>query len=335
MKRLIMILAGMLIFPAALYPQEFDSTDFVDRIKSFFGKNQPRLGFMSQFAAELRDDRTGTSSEFTIRNLRLYVTGSSGDDFSYYFQGNLNGTFSLLDLKLMYRLGDHFRVDAGRLKTPYSSEYLRNDARLSFVSRSTAAMTIGPFRQYGVQLNGSFAGRKIQFTTGIFNGDDPVKKKISLFVGRILLTPVMKEENSRGFQVEAGGSMAYSGEYDDLSALPYYGKNHILMGGYARILFGDFWLEGEYLNSNSNKLKTREGFYADVGKKFGSDFEVMGRIDWFAKYPSWLSRISRKYVAGVNYYPARDLKLQFNYERDKTYEVNSAYLNFQYAVNFE
>lgn len=335
MKRLIIFL-GMLVFlRSGIYSQEKDSTGFVDVINSLLGRNQPKLGFMSQFAAEVKDNGKNTTSEFTIRNLRMYFTGSAGENFSYYFQGNLNGTFSLLDLKLMYKIDDHFRIDAGRLKTPYSVEYLRNDARLLFTNRSTVVNAIGPFRQLGVQVNGSFWDKKILFIAGAFNGDNSMKKNISLFIGRALVTPIKKDENDHAIQVEIGGSMAYTKQEDDFSTLPFYGKNHILLGGYTRLTFEDYWLEGEYLNSNSNNLKTREGFYVDVGRKFWAGWEITGRFDWFAQYPQWAYDISRKYIGGVNYYPWKEIKVQLNYERDQTLKVNAGYLNFQYAINFE
>jgi phosphate-selective porin len=335
MNRLIIIFSIILIFWNGVYSQEDDSTSFVHVINSLLGRNQPKLGFMSQFAAEVKDNGKNTTSEFTIRNLRMYFTGSAGENFSYYFQGNLNGTFSLLDLKLMYKLDDHFRIDAGRLKTPYSVEYLRNDARISFTSRSTVASTIGPFRQYGVQLNGSFIEKKIQFTAGAFNGDNSVKKNISLFVGRALFTPIKKDDNDHAIQLEISGSMAYTKQEDDFTSLPFYDKNHLLLGGYTRFTFEDYWLESEYLNSNSDNLKTREGFFIDLGRKFCTNWELIGRFDWFAKYPQRMYQISRKYIGGINYYPFKEIKIQFNYERDQTNKTNAAYLNFQYAVNFE
>ncbi|MBI5476741.1 MAG: hypothetical protein HY964_08415 [Ignavibacteriales bacterium] len=335
MNRLIIIFTIILILWNGAYSQDEDSTNFVNVINSLLGRNQPKLGFMSQFAAELKNDGKNTTSEFTIRNLRLYFTGSATDNFSYYFQGNLNGTFSLLDLKLMYKLNDHFRIDAGRLKTPYSVEYLRSDARLIFVNRSTAANNINPFRQLGAQVNGSFVDKKILFTAGVFNGDNILKKNISLFVGRILFTPIKKEENEMGLQLELGGSTAYTKEEDDFSSLPFYGKNHNLNGLYSRIIFKDFWFEGEYLNAVSNSQKTREGFALDIGRKINTEIEAAVRFDWYAKYPKWIYDISRKYIAELNYYPFKEIKLQLNYERDQTLEVNAGYLNFQYAINFE
>ncbi|MBI5020500.1 MAG: hypothetical protein HZB59_03610 [Ignavibacteriales bacterium] len=335
MNRLIISFSIIMIFWNRAYSQGEDSTSFVNVINSLLGRNQPKLGFMSQFAAEVKDDGKNTTSEFTIRSLRMYLTGSVDENFSYYFQGNLNGTFSLLDLKLMYKLNDHFRIDAGKLKTPYSVEYLLNDARIFFTSRSTVASTIGPFKQNGMQLNGSFLDKKILFTVGAYNGDNAVKKNISLFVGRVLLKPIKKEENEMGLQLEFGGSMAYTKEEDDFSSLPFYGKNHNLNGLYSRIMFKDYWLEGEYLNAVSNSQKTREGFYLDLGKKLTPEIEAAVRFDWYAKYPKWIYDISRKYIAGLNYYPFKEIKLQLNYERDQTLKVNAGYLNFQYAINFE
>jgi hypothetical protein len=347
MKR---VFVGLMIFIFASlsFAQEAneDSTALKDAVQSFLGLNQPKLGFMAQFAGEFSDDGHNTASAFTIRNLRMYFTGSLGEHFKYFFQGNLNQYFEMLDLKLSYILNDHLRIDGGRFKTPFGEEYLVNDARLLFVKRSTVASTLGTFRKYGVQAQGSFIDNRIIVTAGAFNGDYTYKK-ISLFIGKIHTIPIESGELLPDVRFELNGGIAYTRQESDLpSSLIFYRNDHILFSTGSKLTYGDYWTSGEYYNATSNRNRTMDGFYVDLGSKIYPGWEVIGRFDWFCNYlkevyqdGDWqyvpTKNISRRYLAGVNYYPIDHIKLQLDYERNYTSKINSAWLNCQYAINFE
>ena len=344
MKRFIITLTICIFVTfASAQDSSEDSTGLKDIVQSFLGLNQPKLGFMAQFAGELSDDAHNTTSAFTIRNLRMYFTGSVGEHFKYFFQGSLNGSFEMLDLKLSYTFDDHFRIDGGRFKTPFGVEYLVNDAKLLFVKRSTVASTIGTFRKYGVQTQGSFLDKRITLTVGAFNGESSSPKKVSLFIGKAHTIPMKLGEVIPDFQIEAGGSIVYTRNQNDLpSSFIYLRNNHLLLSADLKFIYDMYWLGGEYFAATSNRNKTLDGFYIDLGGKIIPELEVIGRFDWSAKYLTMVDQewilmkdISRKYMVGVNYYPLKDLKLQLDYERDQTLKVNSGWLNCQYAVNFE
>ena len=336
------------IFTSLAFTQERseDSTGLKDIVQSFLGLNQPKLGFMAQFAGEISDDGHNTTSAFTIRNLRMYFSGSAGEHFKYFFQGSLNQYFEMLDLKLSYIFDDHLRIDGGRFKTPFGVEYLVNDAKLLFVKRSTVASTIGTFRKYGMQIQGSLLEKRITLTAGAFNGGYYSPKKISLFIGKAHTIPIKFGEVIPDFQLEAGGSIAYTRNEDGLTPYIFYRNNHILFSANTKLTYDQYWIEGEYFAATSNRTKTQDGFYIDLGGKIDSEWEVIGRFDWSAKYIQkvWpyysnsliqIQDISRKYMIGVNYYPLNHIKLQLDYERDYTLKVNSGWLNCQYAINFE
>jgi len=347
MKRIIIILT-ICIFVTFTFAQERgeDSTGLKDVVQSFLGLNQPKLGFMAQFAGEVSDDGHNTTSAFTIRNLRMYFTGSVGEHFKYFFQGSLNQSFEMLDLKLSYIFDEHLRIDGGKFKTPFGVEYLVNDAKLLFVKRSTVASNIGTFRKYGVQAQGSFLDKRVTLTAGAFNGENSYPKKISLFIGKVHTIPIKSDEVIHDLQFEAGGSVVYTDKYTDLPSFIFYRNNHILLSSDAKLIYDNYWLEGEYFAATSNRNKTMDGFYFDAGGKINSELEVIARFDWSARYLKlayenyawqWIPTkdISRKYLIGVNYFPLNHVKLQLDYERDYTLKINSAWLNCQYAINFE
>ncbi len=336
------------IFTSLAFTQERseDSTGLKDIVQSFLGLNQPKLGFMAQFAGEVSDNGHYTVSAFTIRNLRMYFTGSAGEHFKYFFQGSLNGGFEMLDLKLSYIFDDHLRIDGGRFKTPFGVEYLVNDAKLFFVKRSTVASTIGTFRQYGMQAQGSLLDKRIILTAGAFNSEYSYPKRVSLFIGKAHTIPIMSGEVIPDFQFEAGGSIVYTRNESGLYHFIFYRNNHILFSTDAKLTYDRYWIGGEYFAATSNRHLTLDGFYIDAGGTINSEFEVIGRFDWSGKYLKdvYLNHIRqyisiydirRKYLIGVNYYPLNHIKLQLDYERDYTLKMNSAWLNCQYAINYE
>ena len=310
-------------------------------MSSFLGLNQPKPGLIAQFSTEVSDDGSNTRTEFMIRNLRLYITGTAGEKFSYLFQGNINGKYELLDIRMSYEISKIFRVNFGRLKTPFGTEFLKNDAKLTFVSRSMNASYIGTLRQYGLQLGTSLADNRIHITTGMFNGGGGLPPKISLLAGKINTVPVKKNLNGSHLQIDLGGSTAFTGNKEDLPDFIFVDKNHLLYGAHARVIYGSYWLEGEYNAASSNNRKTIEGFACDLGRKFGNAWEAAARFDWMERYSVLYSTLihektQKKFILGVNWYPIRNIKIQFNLERNKSSgTIHSGYINFQYAINYE
>jgi len=340
-RRLSVLLCILLAVPLYGQQDDRDSTTLMDAVNSFLGLNQPKLGFMAQFATELSDNEYDTRTEFTLRNLRFYLTGKAGDKFSYFFQGNINGKYEFLDLRMSYNLSKVFRIDGGRLKTPFGIEFLRNDAKLIFVHRSMTAMTIGPLRQYGVQLQTSLFDKRIHITSGVFNGGGDQPPKISLVAGKINTIPILQNVGGSHLQVELGGSAAFTRMEEDFPGFIFVENNHLLYGTHARVTYGSFWLESEYDAASSNNKKTIEGFYCDLGHKFGTAWEAAVRFDWMERYSVLYSSIMskdilRKYLVGVNWYPLDNIKIQFNLEREEAgSNIHTGYINVQYAINYE
>jgi hypothetical protein len=346
---MIRVFVALMIFIFASFSsaQEInsDSGSVSDAVQSLFRLNQPKLGFMAQFAGEISDNGRYTTSAFTIRNLRMYFSGSVGEHFKYFFQSSLNQYFEMLDLKLSYIFNEHLRIDGGRFKTPFGEEYLVNDAKLLFIKRSTVASTIGTFRKYGVQVQSSMVGKRLMLTAGAFNGENTYPKKISLFIGKAHTIPIRFGDVTPCFQFEAGGSVAYTpNEYDLPANFIFLRNNHILYNVNTKLTYDRYWVVSEYFAATSNRVRTWDGFYVDVGGKINSEWEVTGRFDWFANYYKqvyqdnkwqYVTSISRCYLLGINYYPIDHIKLQLDYERNYTTKTNSAWLNCQYAINFE
>ena len=343
-KTIILLLIACLSVGSRALAQESvkDTASFADAIEIFLGRNQPKIGLLAQFGADATNDGGKTKSHFSVRNLRLYLSGSFEEKFFYVFQGDMNGGYQLLDLKFSYVLNDNIRIAGGQFKAPFGYENLKNDANLLFVNRSTAARTIGAFRQVGIQIQGTVLEKRLSGALGIFNGQGiggaAFDSKISLLVGNLRGIPINVGQGSSQFQVDVGGSITYSRDGEDLPGVIFIRKDKYLLGANARVAYGDYWSEAEYVMAGSNSTKTADGLSADLGHRFDPHWEIAGRLDLTNSYhpPGYIGQFAnRKYLVGINWYPGKLVKIQLDYERDQTNRINSGLLNIQYAVNHE
>lgn len=343
-RTIILLLIVYLSSGSGAHAQESarDTASLADAVEAFLGKNQPKIGLLAQFGADATNDGGRTKSHFSIRNLRLYLSGSFEEKFFYVFQGDVNGGYQLLDLKFVYLLNDNIRIAGGQFKAPFGYEYLKNEANLLFVNRSSAVRTIGAFRQLGVQIQVTSFEKRLSATLGLFNGQGTgagaFDNKISLLVGNLRGIPIKVGQGGSQFQIDVGGSIAYSRDQEDLPGVSFIKNDKFLLGVNARVAYGDFWSEAEYLMSGSNRTKTAEGFYADLAHRFNSHLEIATRFERTNFYPSPGSAgqiADRKYLFGINWYTGKLIKIQFDYERSQINRINSGFLNIQYAVNHE
>jgi hypothetical protein len=67
-----------------------DSTSVTGFVQTLFGSNQPKIGLISSFDTEIKDNGTISLSTFNIHVLRFYLRGSVESRFSYVYQAELN-----------------------------------------------------------------------------------------------------------------------------------------------------------------------------------------------------------------------------------------------------
>jgi hypothetical protein len=326
-------------------PDGKDSSSVDGVIQSLFGNNQPRIGLITSVDAEARYKDDATLSSFNIHVLRLYLRGSVNPHFAYVYQAELNGSAKTLDLKFTWRPLDWLSVDAGQFKPAFGKEFLQTEARIPFVNRSLAAQTISPGRQRGVQANSSFVDGSLDASIGAFSGNgitDASDKRISLYSAKVHIVPGGIHATG-DLRSEFSGSIMITNDAEDINTIPLPGKNRMIVNGQMRTGYQAVWLETEYAIAASGGDKTLESVYGDIGWKAADDWEVLGRFDWTASYRTaagtplvytWKPVImGRKYIAGANWFPLKELKLQLNGEYDQALSTGGAYLNVQYAVN--
>ena len=355
MKRFLLVVAMSLALACGLAAQEdvrTDSMDLGDVIKSALGVGQPKLGFDAQVGAQVYKYDAGydrwapdVNSMFTINLLRVFLFGDVGGKFSYMVQGELN-YISLLDLRLSYRIDDNFRIDVGQFKAPFGREFLKNDADLTFMARSNAATYFTLDRQRGIQVVAETDRKRLTVVAGVFNGPEmSYDNKISLLAGRIAYVPVDDREFDSGLRIDLGGSAALTTEDTDLRDLDVLETHKVLYSSNLRIDYDRFWIEGEweYLGLMDHRWRWADGVCADIGCRVSRRVELAGRFDWVQKHDhAWsgyayytVLQIIPNYLLGLNWYPAKNVRLKFDLVRDQYYKDNSAYIVFQYAINHE
>ncbi|TAK51316.1 MAG: hypothetical protein EPO24_16025 [Bacteroidetes bacterium] len=328
------------LFFVPCYSQDEDSSSVSDVVTSLFRTEQPKIGLLAQMSGYIIDRGTTLEINGVGNKFRLFLTGSFARKFTYIIQGDFLEEYHLLDLKFSYIYREYLTIDFGRFKAPFGKEFLIKDENLLFIDRSRVASKVGPNRQDGIQLRGKFFDGHVTYRTGVFGGEGTLFKsqKISLYSGRITASM----NTSDDVMLAVGYSTAYSEDPMDVFAAGfssgYSGDTRRFWGTDARIEFGPYWVEGEYLTLSGGSYFLPEGAYIDVGKNFGSTFSVAARLDWFQEQVYFLSRpeelrIDRSYLIGLNWYPEPGLKFMLDFQHYPDSRVSVVTLLFSYAVN--
>jgi len=340
-RLIIVILYGFVNIASAHQGDTKDTATVGDVIQSFLGINQPKIGLLMQFDGKITDNEAERKECFELHNMRLLLMGSVAEHFDYLVQGDLKTPYKLLDMKLSYKFSSQLQVDLGQFRTPFGWEYLRDDGRLIFVDRSLAASRIGTFRQRGIQLACSIWEKRLVAVAGIFDGrgiDYNGDEKISLFAGRISAFPLGTKKESDQLKLEVGGSFAISNDPSDLESIdPYNVIGHKrLYSANMRVDFMKTWMGGEFNIMGEDNYKMVEGARLDLVTGVITDIEIAFRFDYYLNFwPGILGPATRcsQYMAGANWYPVKEVKIQMNLGRDFGNRINTGILNVQYGVN--
>ncbi|MAZ05120.1 porin [Marinobacter sp. SS8-8] len=179
----------------------------------------------------------GRSSDFTLENMRLYISGQVTDDFKFYFgTEKMWGEYGVLDAIVQYEPGEVFNVWVGRMLTPadriemngpfygltwgqYTVPLYPSDNDVSNGADGVA----GTFaRDEGATIWGSL--NKFQYAIGVFDGYSAAENQSDapLYAARLAFNFLNKEANP-GYYTSStyfgkGGdilTLAISGQYQD------------------------------------------------------------------------------------------------------------------------
>lgn len=156
------------------------------------------------------------SNTFSIRLIRLTITGRILNDFEYKIQGQLNGNSStygesprIVDMSLEWLKHKEMKVKIGQFKRPFTFENPMNPIDIGFNSQAQAIQKLAGFndrtgeqsssgRDIGIQVSGDLlpnsADRSLlHYEVGVFNGQGINRKDIGNqkdVIGGVWVSPI-------------------------------------------------------------------------------------------------------------------------------------------------
>jgi phosphate-selective porin len=220
---------------------------------------------------EAPDSRFPAEDRILMRRARLGVKGSFAEDFSFLLQadfgnnavGGTNGyRGQITDGYVTWTKYSAANVTIGQFKTPFGYEQLLADPKTVTVERSLPNDKLTLSRQIGAMVSGSFAGDRLTYSAGLFNGNGVNNGANDndqfLYVGRVTGTVVQSGQGRLGVGVD-GFSSRDTGTFTG---------RHTGAGVDIQASFGPAEVQAEYLRGH---------FDRDTGADYGTDgWSVLG-----------------------------------------------------------
>lgn len=251
----------------------------------------------------------GTPDRLEIRRARLIVSGDPVSNLSYTVQVDVVKRPYLMDAALTWKFSRALRITGGQFKIPFSAESLISDNLNVPIARARAVNGLVPGRDTGVQgrdlglqLAGTLNFDKwplIDYAAGVFRGQilvDPPTAHYHATAGRVIVHPL------RG--LSAGGDW-----YGSFSAPAFAEKRRMeAEGAYDS---GKLHLRAEQIWARDGSLERRGG-YALGSWRLSRRWEPLTRADWLTSNTRKVNSTSIAYIAGLNFYLGKHLKVGAN-----------------------
>ena len=229
------------------------------------------------------------SNTFSIRLIRLTMTGRILNDFEYKLQGQLNGNSStfgesprMVDMSLEWLRHKEFKVKIGQFKRPFSFENPMNPIDIGFNSQAQVVQKLAGFsdrtgeqsssgRDIGVQVSGDLLpnseGRTLlHYEVGVFNGQGINRKDVGNqkdVIGGVWVSPI-KGMRIGGFGWV--GSYARTGYWSD-GMIEESGTRKVGRYRYAisaEYKDADWQIRSEYIHNTGGAFKTTANTSSDL-----------------------------------------------------------------------
>ena len=160
---------------------------------------------------------------FIIPRQRWYVIGNISPNVRYYTVINRGyGTLDVLDAWVDLNFGgidrDKLEIRVGRMKTPYTYEYIKiSETDLIAPERSVFVGNLAPNREIGVMAHGRLLNQRLEYAVGLFNG--PRRSFEGFNNGKDLFTfinskPFLDGDSELLKQLNVGGSWNWGNEHN-------------------------------------------------------------------------------------------------------------------------
>ncbi len=254
-------------------------------------------------------NQEGTSDRLEIRRARLMLSGDPLSKLSYTFQVDFVKQPYLMDAALTWKFSRSFRLTGGQFKIPFSAESLISDNLNIPIARARAVNGLAPGRDTGVQgrdVGVQFAGTLYQgkgplleYAAGVFRGQNLVNAPTAHYpaaAGRVMLHALQELTVGGDWYASFSAPAAREKRRSDAEASYDHGPIH---------------LRGEQIWARDGTLERRGG-YVLGGWRLTPHWEPLARADWLTTNIRKANSTSTAYLAGVNFYWGKHVKVGAN-----------------------
>ena len=204
--------------------------------------------------------QTTVKDTFAFPRQWFMFSGRAGKQYGYFVSlANGIDTVTMLDAFIDYEVDPRFKLRVGRMKTPFTYEFLIEPVQgLVVPERSVFFNNFGQNRDIGIMANGRVLDKQVDYAVGIWNGSrnglvaNDNSKKVSAFLN---WHPFGKEEGSLLENFNVGGSV-FAGD-NQQAAAPQTLRTIVPTSGNA--VFGV-----PFLGFNSNVRETGYAAFWDL-----------------------------------------------------------------------
>ena len=268
---------------------EANETDAKKELKLSDIMSKPKISgyLIGNYNATFQEGKN--SNTFSIRLIRLVMTGRILNDFEYKLQGQVNGNSStygesprMVDMSLEWMRHKEFKVKIGQFKRPFTFENPMNPIDIGFNSQAQTVLKLAGFndrtgeqsssgRDIGVQVSGDLLpnsnGRSLlHYEVGVFNGQGINRKDVGNqkdVIGGLWVSPI-KGMRIGGFGWV--GSYARTGWWSD-GMLEESGTRKVSRYRYAisaEYKDADWQIRSEYIHNTGGAFKTTANTSSDL-----------------------------------------------------------------------
>jgi len=275
-------------------------------------------------AGDAPDSRfNGINDRFLIRRARLNIKGSFAEHFDFALQSEFGNNaisgvsgyrLQATDLFVNWNKYEKANLTLGQFKTPFGYEQLLSDTKVLFIERSLPNDLLTFGRQVGIAASGSFAGKRIIYSAGLFNGNGSNSGN---------------NDNDQFMYVARTGVVAWTGKPGKLSlgvdaarsvdtGANFTGERTAWSAD-AQLTAGAFDLAAEYLHQHLDRATgtdtTADGWYAQAGYYLpGKKWQLLTRFETYDPNTAIANDDSHDWTFGASYYlKGDDLKFSLNY----------------------
>ncbi len=257
-------------------------------------------------------------SNFSLPNLRVGMSGKLHENLEYvtsFDLGNDVGGFAnLIDAYVTSDIFENHKVQFGQARVPIGKEGMLNVDKLDFIDRSQIATQFSNFRDLGIKLTGDYGF--INYDVGVYNGNlrnNADYNEDFTYGARVQFNPLSDSSEKGKLNIGGGYFIGRDGRAaagNFVNTAPN-GKTLSLFGSYKINKYeasAEFGRRDGYLQKGRNA----DGLVLSNSYYINDKTQVLARYDRFDPDTSAGNDRINRYVAGVNYYLAKHLKLMAN-----------------------